>query len=115
MFKDIPNDIDANLRGSANIWFRVDKKLKVKVQVDADCAHYFKRRKMFPTQDIKEERPDGSLNVSYRVGCYEEIISVIKAWIPHMVILEPEELKEALLIDLTGWVARQGNLGSFGS
>jgi len=27
-------------------------------------SHYFKRRKMFPTQEIKEERPDGSWSPS---------------------------------------------------
>jgi hypothetical protein len=54
----------------------------MKVPVDASCAHYFKRRRMFPTQEIEEERPDGSLVVSFRVGHFEEIVNVIKSWIP---------------------------------
>jgi predicted DNA-binding transcriptional regulator YafY len=109
-FKSIPKDLDAILQGSANIWFSGERNLEVKVLVDADCAHYFKRRKMFPTQEIQEEKPDGSLVVSYRVGRYEAIVNVIKSWIPHMVILEPADLKEDLLKDLRGWAKRQNTV-----
>ena len=38
--------------------------LEVTVLFDSQVSHYFKRRKMFPTQEIKEERPDGSLVVT---------------------------------------------------
>jgi predicted DNA-binding transcriptional regulator YafY len=62
---------------------------------------------MFPTQEIKEERPDGSLFVSYRVGHYEEIWNIMKSWIPNIVILEPEEFREDFLQDVKGWVRKQ--------
>ncbi len=65
---------------------------------------------MFPTQEIKEERPDGSLVVSFRVGNYEAIQNILKSWIPHIVILEPEEFKKNFLADVKGWVKRQDNL-----
>ena len=70
-------------------------------------SHYFKRRKMFPTQEVKEERPDGSLVVSYRVGHYEAIRNILKSWIPNIVILEPEGFKKELLKDVKGWVRKQ--------
>ena len=106
-FKSIPEDLDSVLRGSANIWFSGEPNLEVKVLIDAKVGHYFKRRKMFPTQEIKEERPDGSLVVTFRVGHFEAIRDILKSWIPNIVILEPEEFRKDLLKDVKDWVKRQ--------
>ena len=106
-FKGVPKDLDAVLRGSANIWFSGEKNLEVTVLIDAGVSHYFKRRKMFPTQEIKEERPDGSLVVTFRVGQYEAIRDMLKSWIPNIVILAPEDFRKDLLKDVKGWVKRQ--------
>jgi predicted DNA-binding transcriptional regulator YafY len=62
---------------------------------------------MFPTQEIKAERPDGSLIVSFWMGRYEAIENILKSWIPHIVILEPEEFRKELLRDVKMWVKRQ--------
>lgn len=62
---------------------------------------------MFPTQEIKEERPDGSLVVSFWRGRYEAIENILESWIPHIVILEPEEFKKEFLQDVRRWVKRQ--------
>ena len=70
VFKGVPEDLDGILKGSANIWFTEERNLEVTVLIDAQVSHYFKRRKMFPTQKIREERPDGSLVVSFRMGRY---------------------------------------------
>jgi predicted DNA-binding transcriptional regulator YafY len=107
VFKGIPDDLDAILKGSANIWFTGEQNLEVTVLIDAHVCHYFRRRKMFPTQEIKEERPDGSLVVSFRMGQYEAIQNILKSWIPHIVILEPEEFKKDFLQDVRRWVKRQ--------
>jgi len=42
---------------------------------------------MFPTQEIQEERSDGSLVVSFLVCNCEAIRHILKSWIPHVVIL----------------------------
>jgi predicted DNA-binding transcriptional regulator YafY len=62
---------------------------------------------MFPTQEIIEERPDGSLVVTFRVGRYEAIRDILKSWIPNIVILEPEDFKMSLIEDVKGWLKRQ--------
>jgi predicted DNA-binding transcriptional regulator YafY len=111
VFKGVPAELDAILRGSANIWFGGERNLEVTVLVDAKVGHYFKRRKMFPTQEIKEERPDGSLVVCYRVGHYEEIRDILKSWIPNIVILWPADFREGLLADVQGWVRKQEKAG----
>ena len=110
VFKGVPEDLDAILKSSANIWFTEERNLEVTVLIDTQVSHYFKRRKMFPTQEIKEERPDGLLVVSFWMGQYEAIWNILKSWIPHIVILEPEEFKKDLLEDVRRWVQKQGKL-----
>ncbi len=105
--QDVPEDLDSILRKSSNIWFAGDTNLEVAVLIDAQVSHYFRRRKMFPTQEIKEERPDGSLVVTFRMGQYEAIRNILKSWIPNIVILEPEDFKKDLLQDVRTWVKRQ--------
>ncbi len=106
-FKSIPEDLDSVLRGSANIWFSGKPELEVKVLIDKKSGHYFKRRKMFPTQEIKEERPDGSLVATFRVGHYDAIRHILKSWIPNILILEPEIFRKELLKDVKDWVKMQ--------
>ena len=106
-FKSIPNDLDAVLQKSANIWFAEEMNLEIIVQIDSEVSHYFKRRRMFPTQQIKEEKPDGSLIVSFRVGHYEAIRDMLKSWIPNMVILSPAKVRDSLLADTNKWIKKQ--------
>ena len=62
---------------------------------------------MFPTQEIKEERPDGSIVVTFRVGNYEAIRNILKSWIPNIIILAPEDFRMSLIEDIKGWLKRQ--------
>ncbi|MFA6414162.1 MAG: WYL domain-containing protein [Syntrophales bacterium] len=105
--QDVPEDLDDILHKSANIWFTGDMNLEVKVLIDAQVSHYFRRRMIFPTQELKEERPDGSIVVTFRVGRFEAIRNVLKSWIPNIVILEPEDFRKDFLKDVKGWVKRQ--------
>lgn len=105
-FKGVPENLDSILHGSANIWFTGEKNLEVTILVDAKVSHYFKRRKMFPTQEIKEERPDGSIVVTFRVGSYESIRNFLKSWIPYIMIMAPEDFKNDLLEDVKKWVRK---------
>ncbi|HPL67426.1 MAG TPA: WYL domain-containing protein [Syntrophales bacterium] len=107
--QNVPQDLDAILQRSANIWLTGDMNLKVKVLIDAQVSHYFKRRRMFPTQEILEEKPDGSLIVTFQVDRFEAIRNILKSWIPNIVILEPEDFRKDFLKDVKGWVKRQEN------
>ena len=106
-FKSIPEGLDDVLQQSANIWFADQQHLKITVLIDARVSHYFKRRRMYPTQEIIEERPDGSLVVTFQVGQFEAIRSFLKSWIPNVMILEPEECRNELLKEVMDWVKRQ--------
>jgi predicted DNA-binding transcriptional regulator YafY len=106
-FKEVPGDLDGILQHSANIWFTGDAPIEITVLINPRVSHYFKRRRMYPTQEIKEERPDGSMVVTFRVGNYEAIRNILKSWIPNLVILAPDDFRQELLNDVKGWVTRQ--------
>ena len=106
-FKSIPNDLDAVLQKSANIWFAEKANIKITVLINAEVSHYFKRRKMYPSQEIKEERKDGSLVVTFSVGHYEAIKNMLKSWIPNITIISPESLREQILADVKAWTKKQ--------
>ena len=110
-FKSIPNELDEVLRKSANIWFADKTNIKVTVLINAEVSHYFKRKKMYPSQEIKEERPDGSLVVTFSVGHYEAIKNLLKSWIPHITILEPKTIRQNLLSEVKDWVKKQSKAG----
>jgi len=106
-FKCIPVSLDSDLKNSANIWFSGERRIEILILVDQSCADYFKRRKIFPTQEIREEKPNGSLIVSFFVGNYEEIRNILKAWLPNVKILEPEELRQEFMEEMKGWLTWQ--------
>jgi predicted DNA-binding transcriptional regulator YafY len=103
-FREIPASLDVDLQSSANIWFSGERAIEIVLQVDQSCADYFKRRKIFPTQEIREEKSDGSLIVSFLVGNYGEISNILKAWLPNVRILKPEELKHAFVDQIKNWL-----------
>ena len=77
------------------------------IEVNKKAADYFKRRKIFPTQEIKEEKPDGSLIVSLKVGKYEEVRDLLKSWLPNVRILGPELLRKDVVAEMKKWISWQ--------
>lgn len=106
-FTKIPKDLDELLKNSANIWFSSKKDITVRILVDEECAPYFERKILFPTQKIEQVDEDGQIVVSFQVGCYEEIIHFLKSWLPYIKILEPEDLKEEIVEQMKEWIEWQ--------
>jgi predicted DNA-binding transcriptional regulator YafY len=106
-FRCVPAQVDRMLKESGNIWFSSERNIEVIVIVYQSCAGYFRRRKVYPHQEIKEERADGAIVVSFKVGSLDEIRNTLKAWLPHIKILQPEELKIICLNDMKTWISRQ--------
>jgi predicted DNA-binding transcriptional regulator YafY len=106
-FRCVPTQVDRMLKESGNIWFTSERNIEVIVEVDQSCAGYFRRRKVYPYQEINEERADGAIIVSFKVGSLEEIMNTVKIWLPHIKIIKPDELKNILLKDMKKWIAWQ--------
>jgi ABC-type phosphonate transport system ATPase subunit len=61
----------------------------VLIEANPKAADYFKRRKIFSTQEIRETKPEGSLIVSLKVGHFGEVRETLKAWLPNVKIQKP--------------------------
>lgn len=92
---------------TANIWFYEERNLEVLIEVNPKAADYFKRRKIFPTQQISKTRPDGSLIVSLKVGYFGEVRETLKMWLPNVRRLGPELLRKDFIAEMNKWSSWQ--------
>ena len=88
-------EIDARLLRDEGIWL-AERQVKVRLLVAPDVAGYFKRRRLIANQVVEEERCDGSLVVSAEVGHQNQILPIVRYWVPHIRVLEPVELQAEL-------------------
>lgn len=103
-FRSVPQNLEETLNDSANAWFTGKKTLHVEILADESCAPYFKRRKIFPTQEIKKINKDGSMIVSFVVSSFNEIQYTLKKWLPHIKILSPEDFKNEFTDEINSWI-----------
>jgi len=78
-------------------WFSKDD-IGVTLEIDKKAKEYFLRRELLPHQKIIEQSEN--LIVSTTVSYEDEILKVVRYWIPHIKILEPTYLKSKLEDDL---------------
>jgi hypothetical protein len=75
-------------------------------------AGYFKRRKLIANQVIEKELEDGGLIVSARVGHVNQVLPIVRYWIPHIRVISPEGLQMELDRELARYVeSSRGNGG----
>ena len=88
-------EIEKTLMSEDGIWLNKDK-LKVVLRVSKNIAGYFKRRKLIANQVIDQELENGDLIISTNVGHINQILPIVRYWIPHIIITAPEDAKKAL-------------------
>ena len=81
------------------VWLSDDKK-EVVLKVSKDVAVYFKRRKLVANQVIEKELEDGGLIISTSVGHSNQILPIVRYWIPHLTIISPEGLQDEMEAEL---------------
>jgi predicted DNA-binding transcriptional regulator YafY len=94
--------IDAQLTAEDGIWMSGDKQ-EVVLSISKEVADYFKRRQLIANQVIERELEDGSLIVSAK-GHTNQILPIVRYWIPHVQIISPESLQAELKIGLTEYL-----------
>lgn len=103
--------VDKTLIDEDGIWLG-EAKIELVLKISKDVADYFKRRKLIANQVIEKELSDGGLIVSCKVGHPNQVMPIVRYWIPHLRVISPEGLQAELELQLTGYV--QGNaLGSY--
>lgn len=85
--------IDKTLEQEDGIWLGEEKR-EIVLKIAREVAGYFKRRRLIANQVIEKELEDGGLIVSARVGHLNQVLPIVRYWIPHIRIISPEALQE---------------------
>ena len=88
-----------------NNWFS-EKKIEVVLKVEAKVANYFTRRDILPNQTILKTLNDGCLLVLTKVAFDEEILKLVRYWIPNVQIVSPDYLQGKLEDGLRGYLEK---------
>ena len=92
---DVDENVVDTIKDDDNIWFS-SKQIEVVLQVESEVTGYFSRRDILPNQMIVKHLADGGLLVSTKVAFEEEILKLVRYWIPHVRIISPTYLQEKL-------------------
>ena len=101
--------VDKTLTEEDGIWLGEEKK-EIVLKVAREVAGYFKRRKLIANQVLEKELEDGGLILSAKVGHLNQVLPIVRYWIPHVRIISPEGLQDELDQELKGYVGKSGNL-----
>ncbi|TXG99624.1 MAG: WYL domain-containing protein [Rhodocyclaceae bacterium] len=97
-----PN-IDKQLAEEDGIWLNDDKK-EIVLKIDQEVAGYFKRRKLIANQVIEKELEDGGLIISAKVGHPNQVVPIVRYWIPHIRIISPEGLQAEMEAEISTYL-----------
>lgn len=87
--------INRMLDGEDSIWLNT-KKTEVILTVAPPADLYFRRRKLIAQQVIEKELEDGGLIVSGKFAHPNQILPLVRQWIPHVRIVSPAAWQEEL-------------------
>lgn len=90
-------ELDELLDNSISIWFdHLTEPYEVKLYLSNVIAKYFRRKPISRTQITEEIHEDGSMIISVKITDDMEIIPIIKYWIPHIRVLEPDWIADEI-------------------
>ena len=97
--------VDKTLAEEDGIWLGEDKK-EIVLKIAREVAGYFKRRRLIANQVIEKELEDGGLIVSAKVGHVNQVLPIVRYWIPHIRIISPEGLQDEMERELVMYLGR---------
>lgn len=69
---------------------------EIVVSVDSKVAAYFKRRALLPNQETVRELEDGALLLASKNIHPNEIVPIVRYWLPHLHIVSPAGLQQQM-------------------
>ena len=99
-------DIVKVVEDDDSIWFGQDKQ-EIILSIDSQVAFYFKQRSILPEQQIVRELGDGGLLVSSKINHDMQLLPLIRFWIPHLKIVNPERLQDEMEKGLKEYLERR--------
>jgi predicted DNA-binding transcriptional regulator YafY len=97
--------IEQRLIEDQGIWLGAET-FEVVLKVDSEVAPFFKRRPLIANQVIEKQLADGGLLVSAKVAHVNQILPIVRYWIPHLRIVSPEGLQAQMERELSEYLRR---------
>lgn len=85
-------------------WFS-QKSINVILEIDNEVKEYFLRRQLFSNQTILKDTKE-KLILKTKISYDDEILRVVRYWIPHVQIIEPDYLQQKLLDGLSMYIKK---------
>jgi predicted DNA-binding transcriptional regulator YafY len=85
-----------------DIWFTEDS-TEVLLRVAPSIAHYFTRRALLPQQQQRLDE-DGSLLVTSQINHINQLLPVVRYWLPHIRIIRPMNWQQDLEAQLRDYL-----------
>ena len=85
-----------------DIWFTEANK-EVLLRVTPAIAHYFTRRALLPQQQQRVD-DDGSLLVTTTINHINQLLTVVRYWLPHVRIISPTDWQQTLEAQLRDYL-----------
>ena len=89
-----------------DVWF-TEGTTEVLLRVAPEVAHYFTRRALLPQQQHRADA-DGSLLVTTHINHPNQLLPVVRYWLPNVRIVKPAEWHEAVVAELRQALAHWG-------
>lgn len=86
------------INGKDDVWFTTET-TEVLLRVAPEVAHYFTRRPLLPRQQYRTD-DDGSLLVTTHISHPQQLLPVVRHWLPYVRIIQPIELHQAVVESL---------------
>lgn len=96
-------EILQRLEDEDSIWFGLEK-MEVVLSVQPEVAMHFSQRALLPEQQVIKQLEDGGLLVSSQITHYQQILPLVRYWIPHVKIVNPVGLQGELEAELKGYL-----------
>lgn len=98
-------NLDSKISTDDGIWHS-DTQREVVLKASPEVAGYFKRRKLIANQVIEKELSDGSLIISAKVSHDNQILPIVRYWIPSLTIISPDSLQAEMDKGLKAYLER---------
>lgn len=97
-------ELDQTLAKEDGVWVS-EQPIEIVLKVDKSVAPYFKRRKLIANQVIEKELEDGSLILSAKVGHQNQVVPIVRYWIPYIRVISPDGLQDSVDRELRAYLS----------
>ena len=93
-----------SFNNAINAYHKLDSNIQITLYADKEVSRYFLRKPLNQTQRVLKQYDDKSIDLEIVVTNLMEIIPTIQRYIPHVKVIEPLELKEAIKKNIDDYV-----------